>query len=1075
MRIIHHPGRAIDASLSLEQRSAMGALYEANWNKVQSSMNSLIESHHETNPYETIGLPTARPTNQESYRTSTVTGSSEDDEGLPDEEERDTFQEGNGVLKALNGYRPATIRRARQRQYPEWDELKDPKESADDPSATKYHTVRGRMFENTHKPRPALRGSSMAEFDAGHYANLHSTDDRVPAVPARNSTLKRSNTVAAQTASAQQRTLDRRELFLHQQQHQYHPPPEQQSRKERVRQQQPMDEYSDHLQRPVRHYPDPMAGLESKLRSSAICDNGTGGARYRDKSSPADYRRGSDDSESNLSIGDRMTSYRSDNDLCTQIYREGSRNGSLASIPRATATLSRNRTIKGRPILEDIPADLLPRLEPEKPKRSGKKVGFGKMLYNTISAGTKFPRTLLKSHFGAGGGVREGGDTSEYDSATGYQDSPLSSMSSASTSSSSSTSSPPSSSKSSSFKKLFGGGGGPSSGSRSTSNSSTASNTAGSATVHQQRRPQFSDDCDDTYIISSRHGPAGGKFPSLVPVHTYARKRRTGNLIANEPIYGNVEEIYANPDEGRVEVSREGKYLSTLSGAKVLGELAILYHCQRTATITAATDCKLWAIERQCFQTIMMRTGLIRQAEYSDFLKSVPIFKNLPEDTLCKISDVLEECYYQKGDYIIRQGARGDTFFIISKGQVRVTIRQPDTQEEKFIRTLGKGDFFGEKALQGDDLRTANIICDSPEGVTCLVIDRDTFIQLISYLDEIQNRYNDEGVSERKKIYEEFREVKLSDLRVISTLGVGGFGRVELVQLAQDKSRSFALKQMKKAQIVETRQQQHIMSEKEIMSEANCDFIVKLYKTFKDRKYLYMLMESCLGGELWTILRDRGHFDDGTTRFYTACVVEAFDYLHSRNIIYRDLKPENLLLDVSGYVKLVDFGFAKKLQSGRKTWTFCGTPEYVAPEVILNRGHDISADYWSLGVLMFELLTGTPPFTGADPMRTYNIILKGIDAIEFPRNITRNASALIKKLCRDNPTERLGYQRGGISEIQKHKWFDGFYWEGLRNRSLPPPILPKVQSVVDTANFDDYPADPDGPPPDDLSGWDDDF
>ncbi|XP_058446417.1 cGMP-dependent protein kinase, isozyme 2 forms cD4/T1/T3A/T3B isoform X2 [Malaya genurostris] len=545
-----------------------------------------------------------------------------------------------------------------------------------------------------------------------------------------------------------------------------------------------------------------------------------------------------------------------------------------------------------------------------------------------------------------------------------------------------------------------------------------------------------------------------------------------GSLIIKE---GDVGSIVYVMEEGRVEVSREGKYLSTLSGAKVLGELAILYHCQRTATITAATDCKLWAVERQCFQTIMMRTGLIRQAEYSDFLKSVPIFKNLPEDTLCKISDVLEECYYQKGDYIIRQGARGDTFFIISKGQVRVTIRQPETQEEKFIRTLGKGDFFGEKALQGDDLRTANIICDSPEGVTCLVIDRDTFNQLISNLDEVKNRYNDDVVIQKKKIYEEFRDVRLSDMRVLATLGVGGFGRVELVQLAQDKSRSFALKQMKKSQIVETRQQQHIMSEKEIMSEANSDFIVKLYKTFKDRKYLYMLMESCLGGELWTILRDRGHFDDSTTRFYTACVVEAFDYLHSRNIIYRDLKPENLLLDVSGYVKLVDFGFAKKLQSGRKTWTFCGTPEYVAPEVILNRGHDISADYWSLGVLMFELLTGTPPFTGADPMRTYNIILKGIDAIEFPRNITRNASALIKKLCRDNPTERLGYQRGGISEIQKHKWFDGFYWEGLRNRTLPPPILPKVQSVVDTTNFDDYPADPDGPPPDDLSGWDEEF
>ncbi|XP_060850925.1 cGMP-dependent protein kinase, isozyme 2 forms cD4/T1/T3A/T3B isoform X4 [Rhopalosiphum padi] len=532
---------------------------------------------------------------------------------------------------------------------------------------------------------------------------------------------------------------------------------------------------------------------------------------------------------------------------------------------------------------------------------------------------------------------------------------------------------------------------------------------------------------------------------------------------------GDVGSIVYVMEEGRVEVSRENKYLSTMTSGKVFGELAILYNCKRTATIKAATDCKLWAIERQCFQTIMMRTGLIRQTEYTDFLKSVPIFKDLPEETLIKISDVLEETFYNAGDYIIRQGARGDTFFIINKGKVKVTIKQSNNAEDKYIRTLQKGDFFGEKALQGDDLRTANIIACDPDGVSCLVIDRETFNQLIAGLDEIRTRYKDDDVSERmSSTNKEFQNLKLSDLQVLATLGVGGFGRVELVQVNSDTSRSFALKQMKKSQIVETRQQQHIMSEKEIMGEANCEFIVKLFKTFKDQKYLYMLMESCLGGELWTILRDKGHFDDSTTRFYTGCVVEAFDYLHSRNIIYRDLKPENLLLDITGYVKLVDFGFAKKLHNGRKTWTFCGTPEYVAPEVILNRGHDISADYWSLGVLMFELLTGTPPFTGADPMKTYNIILKGIDAIEFPRNITRNARVLIKKLCRDNPAERL-------TEVQKHKWFDGFNWEGLRNRTLTPPILPKVRSAIDTSNFDNYPPDADSPPPDDNSGWDVNF
>ncbi|KAH9396815.1 cGMP-dependent protein kinase 1, partial [Tyrophagus putrescentiae] len=506
----------------------------------------------------------------------------------------------------------------------------------------------------------------------------------------------------------------------------------------------------------------------------------------------------------------------------------------------------------------------------------------------------------------------------------------------------------------------------------------------------------------------------------------------------------------------------------------------------------------LWAIERPCFRTIMIRSGLMKQKEHIEFLKTVPSFSKLNDEVILKIATVLEEHIYHHGDYIIRQGEKGDTFFIIVSGSVRVTINEgdssasaannnnnnngiinnnmhPSLSQGKLIRTQTKGEFFGERALQGEETRSANIIAESPI-VTCLVTDRESFKQLISNLDDVKTKRYDQDITERKILNERFAHLQLKDLRKEATLGVGGFGRVELVTLADNKSVSYALKVMKKARIVETRQQQHILNEKQIMLESNCAFIAKLFKTFKDSKYLYMLMEACLGGELWTILRNKGFFDEHTARFYVACVVEAFDYLHSRHVIYRDLKPENMLLDQTGYAKLTDFGFAKRLiPPGQKTWTSCGTPEYVAPEIILNRGHDHSADYWSLGVLMYELLTGSPPFTGDDPMHTYNIILKGIDAIDFPRNISRGAKNLIKKLCRDNPAERLGYQKGGIEDIKKHEWFKFFNFENLKAKKMTPPLIPTIKNACDSSNFDSYPPHNEGNPPDDFTGWDEDF
>lgn len=590
-------------------------------------------------------------------------------------------------------------------------------------------------------------------------------------------------------------------------------------------------------------------------------------------------------------------------------------------------------------------------------------------------------------------------------------------------------------------------------------------------------------------------------------------------------------------EEGLVDVSKQGRTRWCLGPGRVFGELAVLYNCKRTASIKALVDCKLFAIERQCFQLIMMRAGLRRQAEYTSFLKSVPAFENLPEETIIKLTHILEEKTYEDGEYIIRQGALGDTFYIICNGQAKVSVRTKGSSDESFVKYLVPGDLFGEDALRGERERSANVVAvcsstsantnnnnnSSVSSVSCLLMDYDSFRQVILTTESdcdtvtsstvlsplapsMSDRANsllqptrhsvsalslslhdslslkssrilsaDQSPIGKHAWQMECDNISLSDLNVVSTLGVGGFARVHLVQFKDNLNWSFALKQMKKAQIVESGQQSHVLSERKIMHQANCNFIVRLYKTFRDNKFLYMLLEPCLGGELWTVLRDRGCFDENTARFYTACVVEAFDYLHSRHIIYRDLKPENLLLDSRGYIKLVDFGFAKMLTAGSKTWTFCGTPEYVAPEVILNRGHDIAADYWSLGVLIFELLTGSPPFSALDPMSIYQMILRGIDCVQFPRHISRSVVSLVRRLCRENPYDRLGYQRCGIGAIRKHSWFDGFNWGSLINFTLTPPIVPNIRSVVDCSNFDNYPVDTDPLPPDDTSGWDLDF
>ena len=215
-------------------------------------------------------------------------------------------------------------------------------------------------------------------------------------------------------------------------------------------------------------------------------------------------------------------------------------------------------------------------------------------------------------------------------------------------------------------------------------------------------------------------------------------------------------------------------------------------------------------------------------------------------------------------------------------------------------------------------------------------------------------------------------------------------------------------------------------------------------------------MELVIGGEIFTHLRNSGRFSNETSRNYVAQVTLALSYLHEQDIIYRDLKPENLLLDEKGYVKMVDFGFAKHVRD--RTWTLCGTPEYLAPEIIQSKGHGKAADWWSLGVLIYEFLAGYPPFYDDNPFGIYQKILLG--KVEFPRHFDAQAKDLIRKLVNLDVAKRVGALKGRADDVQKHKWFRGIDWEALLRREVAPPIVPEVRHPADTRNFEASPADP---------------
>eukprot|EP00922_Rhytidocystis_sp_ex-Travisia-forbesii_P012618 GHVS01019008.1.p1 GENE.GHVS01019008.1~~GHVS01019008.1.p1 ORF type:complete len:379 (+),score=33.76 GHVS01019008.1:73-1137(+) len=344
------------------------------------------------------------------------------------------------------------------------------------------------------------------------------------------------------------------------------------------------------------------------------------------------------------------------------------------------------------------------------------------------------------------------------------------------------------------------------------------------------------------------------------------------------------------------------------------------------------------------------------------------------------------------------------------------------------------------------------------------VVDKSVFMQIIrgpmlAHLEE------------RIKLQD--TRVEFHELETIRVVGRGTFGTVKLVRHRTTGIR-YAFKCVSRRSVIALNQQDHIRLEREILAENDHPFIIKLVRTFKDRETLYFLTELVTGGELYDAIRKLGLLSREQGQFYLASIILAIEYLHERNIAYRDLKPENILLDSQGYMKLIDFGCAKKVQD--RSYTLVGTPHYMAPEVILGKGYTLTADTWAFGVCLFEFMCGPLPFgnDAEDQLEIFRDILTG--KLAFPHYVTdQDAINLMKRLLCRLPEVRIGCSINGYKDIKEHAFFKNFDFDKLAGRELAPPLTPKEETYADDSNESPYEAEQDDIPLEDEYDWDKDF
>ena len=524
---------------------------------------------------------------------------------------------------------------------------------------------------------------------------------------------------------------------------------------------------------------------------------------------------------------------------------------------------------------------------------------------------------------------------------------------------------------------------------------------------------------------------------------------------------GEIGEIFYAIQEGKVRVHDIGIGDSTsvdqiLKAGDSFGERALLTGEPRAANITAITDVVALAMDRSDFERCMgdLQELLSTRIKLQS-LKSLPIFANsdLSDLEFERLAELTNEVCYPKGKKL-RQAGKSSSLkiWIVRSGQV--LVYGGDSGD---IHNLQAGDYYGDKSICKDPatyISKHDAVCE--ENLTAWVLSRDDIESVLVDLSRLaESAEFQRNKSKQKQL------TRLKDLKKHRILGRGGFGKVWLVESKHTKT-AYALKAINKRLLLNSKQEKSVLREKELLGLLRHPFILYLVSSFQDQSNLYLLLPVIQGGELFNVIAAKSKGGGGLpvqdAAFYSAGVIEALGHFHHRYIAYRDLKLENVMIDEDGYIKIVDLGFAKVIVD--KSYTFCGTPDYLAPEIIMSKGHNHAVDYWSFGVLMYEMLVGRSPFNrpGAKQMDMFkNIVLVNY---ECPRSMVPAGVGLINGLLTRKVSDRLGMLSRGFYDIRDNLFFKdaGINFKKLVKKEIPPPWKPDVKDPFDSTNFDDYSA-----------------